>query len=118
MIKLIIEYNSVHGEVVPDGRVYKYVDDIISTFKNPNITSDIVIITGSVVIFDAFRLEIKKGKIDYKKVILRFNEKDYQPNEDGTLNYWPTGLCDIYDKIIDELVFGDSMMMDKKRIIN
>ena len=104
METLVIEYDPFNGEVVPDGMVHEYVDDIISANSD-----DTEVIVGSVVLFDAFRLAIKKKKIDNRKVKLRFNEEEYQPDENGKLNYWPPGLCYIYDEILDGLIIEGLM---------
>jgi len=104
MSRLVLDYDPIRGEATPDGRIHRYVTDIISTSQNPNITSDIIIIIGSVVIFDAFRVAIKEKRLNYKDVTVRFEGKDYEFNSDGTISNWPPGLCYIYDDILDRLL--------------
>ena len=112
MIRLVIEYDSINGEVVPDGKVYSHVNDIISTSKNENISSPIIIMVGSVVLFDAFRVAVKEKRIDNRDVIIHFKEKDYELDTEGKISNWPEGLCDIYDEILDKLISNELMPRD------
>lgn len=99
--KLVIEYDSMLGDVMPDGKVQKYVDDTIIMLGN---AEQINLKVGSVVLFDAFRVAIHDERIDYRDVTVHFGEKDYKLDKNARMNNWPVGLCDVYDDILDKLV--------------
>jgi hypothetical protein len=105
MGKLIIEYDPILGDVMPDGKVQQYIDDTIVLLRNTEHSAlEVKAVVGSVVLFDAFRVAIHEEKIDHKDVTIRFQEKDYKLDKNARMTYWPEGLCDVYDDILDRLV--------------
>lgn len=103
MIKLIIEYDPINGHVLPDGKIEQYVNNIVS-YVAPDNTSLIENLIGSVVMLDAFRVAVKENKINHKEIVIRFKGLDYKLDKNGSLKYWPEGLADTYDKILDRLL--------------
>lgn len=101
MGNLVIEYDSMLGDVMPDGKVQKYIDDTVIMLGN---AEQINLKVGSVVLFDAFRVAIREKKLDYKTVTVYFNGKTYELDTEGKISNWPAGMCDVYDDILDKLV--------------
>lgn len=104
MSKIVLEYDPIKGKVVPDGRVHRYVNDIIFTSQNPNVTSNAVIVIGSVIIIDAFRVTVKEKILNNEDVIIRFEGKDYELDTRGKMSNWPAELYYVYDDILDRLL--------------
>lgn len=101
MGNLVIEYDSMLGDVMPDGKVQKYVDDTIIMLGN---AEQINLKVGSVVLFDAFRVAVCEKKLSRENVTIRFDGKDYELDTGGKISNWPVGLCEVYDDILDRLV--------------
>lgn len=101
MGNLVIKYDPMLGDVMPDGKVQKYVDDTIIMLGNEE---QIDLNVGSVVLFDAFRVAIHEKKIDYRSVTTHFQGKDYNFDINARISNWPVGLCDVYDDILERLV--------------
>lgn len=99
---LIIEYDSIDGEVVPDGHVRGWADDLAEGHKGSK--NSIHIVVGSVLMIDATRLLVAEKKLDHREVIYRFGNFDQNPDKNGMLCTWPKGFCDIYDDILEELL--------------
>lgn len=104
MSRFIIEYDSMIGDIVPDGKVQKYVDDMVLMVHNENLSSPIIIIVGSVVLLDALRVAIKEKRLDRNTTTIHFEGKDYKVDKNARMTHWPVGLCDVYDDILDRLV--------------
>jgi len=102
--RIVIEYDPIEGEVRPDGKVWEYITEIIRLSKNEYLTSPIVLVIGSTIILDAFRVAIKEERLYYKDVIIRFRRKNIVIDKDGKINSWPEGLCVVYDDILDRLL--------------
>jgi len=91
--RFIIEYNPDIGDVIPDGKIYEYVDKIISTNQE-------YVNVGSTVLFDAFRLAVRECKIDNRIVIVKYDGKEYELDEFGKVLNCPISLYKVYDKMI------------------
>lgn len=99
---LVIEYDSVNGEVVPDGCVWEWADRLVETHEE---FGDLTVVVGSVVMIDATRLLIAKEKLNHEEVVYRFgNFDDQNPDKNGMLRVWPKGFCDFYDDMLEELI--------------
>lgn len=102
---LIIEYDSVIGEIVPDGHVRDWAESIAESYAMCKEPKDLLHTTvSSVLMVDAIRLLIMKGEINHKEVVFRFEGHDLEVDKNGMLRVWPKGFCDIYDNILEELL--------------
>lgn len=100
---LVIEYDSINGEVVPDGCVREWADKLVETYKGRVV--DMTVVIGSVVMIGATRLLVAKKKLNHEEVVYRFgNFGDQSPDKNGMLRTWPEGFCDFYDDILEELI--------------
>ena len=100
---LIIEYDPINGEVVPDGLVRDWADTLVKQYEEV-ITMTVVI--GSVVMLDMTRVLIMRKKLDHKKVTYRFGHFDQTPDKYGSPRILPEGFGDIYNDILGELLWG------------
>lgn len=98
---LIIEYDSVNGEVVPDGHVREWADGLVKEYKE---LGDLTVIVGSVLMIDMTRLLVAKKKLDREEVVYRFGDLDQSPDKNGMLRVWPKGFCDFYNDILGGLI--------------
>jgi len=97
---LIVEYDPIKGKVVPDGEVRKWADNVIEMHeRNKGLHTT----AGSVIMIDAIRVLVMKGKLAGEKIIFRFEGKDLEV-ERGYLKHWPKGFCDTYDEILEDLL--------------
>lgn len=101
MNKITIEYDPIKGDVMPDGKVHKYIDDTTAMAKN---AEHIKLVIGSVLLFDAFRVAVKEGRIDHRNITIHFDKRSYNLDTNGKMAFWPIGLCDVYDDILDRLM--------------
>ena len=56
------------------------------------------------ILITAIRLEIAKGKIDWRKIQFKFDDKVFQANEYGSIQDWPKGFCDIETDLCEQIL--------------
>lgn len=98
---LIIEYDSINGEVVPDGCVQEWANKLIEKYGE---SGDLTVVVGSVLMIDATRLLVAKGKLNREEVVYRFGDLNQSPDKSGMLRVWPKGFCDFYTDILGGLI--------------
>lgn len=109
---LIIEYDPINGEIVPDGKVREWADDLVKEheeWKEEDYVDDMVVVIGSVVMLDMTRALIVKKRLDHKEVTYSYYDLKQTPDKFGSLRQWPKGFCDTYDNILEELIGWDLM---------
>lgn len=101
---LIIEYDSVNGEVVSDGKVREWADRLVKVYKDRKSARNLTVIVGSVLMVDMTRLLVMKGKLNHEEIVYRFRDLDQSPDKYGTLRTWPKGFCDLHNDILTDLI--------------
>lgn len=101
---LIIEYDPINGEVVPDGKIREWADDLVKEYEE---LLTMTVVVGSLIMVDMTRVLIMKEKLDHKDVIYRFGGFDQSPDKRGNLRQWVEGFGDIYSDILAELIGWD-----------
>lgn len=98
---LIIEYDAVKGKVIPDGLVENWANEILKNYKK---FEDVSISVGSVLMIDATRLLVMRGKIDHKEMLYKFKKQFIKIDKYATLSSCPTGFCDAHLNILFKLI--------------
>ena len=98
MIKLI--YDAHNGMTLPDGKIKEWVHKYID--ENQNI--DVTLTIGQGFILNEFRLAVKQNKLDHNKITIHFGRWTIRVDKYGTLEYWPKGLDDYYDTLLNDMV--------------
>src|SRR5579864_3502993 len=104
MKKVILIYDPIKGESVPDGLCEFHAITLIKNGGEFRFSSG--------PFFDAFRLQVKKGLIKPEECEVWFqNDAKHekvliQMNAHGRCNTWPKGFCDYQEKFLSELLFN------------
>jgi len=83
---LTVRYDPDTGTVVVDNRVLGYVNDIINSHKA--LPTDVTVTVGSLLLVDAFRLQVSLGNIAAKDIILQFQDKSFLIESDGMTSFY------------------------------
>ena len=97
-MKLIVVYDPIYGETVPDEKISSYVKDRIVIAEKYSPTLEIIV--GSSLIIEEIRALIAEKTISNKDVTFIFKGEEIHSGTDGSLEYWPIGFCDIYSNIL------------------
>jgi hypothetical protein len=111
MANLIVTYDPIYGQTVPDGSAEEWVQKNIiwpTTLSNQETDGTVNVTVGSFLLIDFVRLAMHRKKL-WEPVQFAFKNKNgmyhfLTPNSDGRLEDWPEGFCDTYDKVLDELL--------------
>jgi hypothetical protein len=111
MANLIVTYDPIYGQTVPDGSAEEWVQRNIifpTTQSNQETDGTFTVTVGSFLLIDLVRLAMHRKKL-WEPVQFTFKNKNgmYQfltPDSDGRLTEWPTGFCDTYDTVLNELL--------------
>lgn len=86
---LYITYDPEFGEVVPDGRVLNWANEL-EKHVDKSYPNDVKVSVGSEVMLDVIRLWMVRGLFDYRNTYLIFDGKTVEFNEYGNLEKFPT----------------------------
>ena len=99
---LVVVYDPVNGESVPDGKIYAWVKEKIVLAETQ--TSSMTLTVSSSLIIEEIRALIAEDAISNNDITFIFRGEEIHPEIDGGLAYWPGGFCDIYDNILERLL--------------
>jgi predicted ATPase len=102
-MRLIINYDPVNGEAVPDGKIFSYVKDLVVIAEARIVPMEVTV--GSSTIIEEIRALILEGVLSHKDILFKFERKELRVDKYGNLNSWPKGFCDTYENILERLVF-------------
>jgi len=94
---IILKYDPYTGIVMPEGRVSQYVKETLAEYHNDdnNINNQYAITFGQSLILTYFRIAVKEDRLDSSDIIITMKDGVNIPiNPDGSISYWPDGLCD------------------------
>lgn len=97
---LTIIFDSLEGEVVPDGRVKDRVDRLISEYKMGQIYQ---VCIGSNLIMDYVRLAVKQKRISHNEIRVISNGVHYDLDESGQFYDWPPEM-EVWDDVLNKLI--------------
>lgn len=104
MSKIYLKYDPQNGITMPDGQIYKYVEEIATTYTNRGFCQEIAY--GSEIILDVFRVYVQRGMIKHDDIFIveDFNdpvEKHVTFNEKAQPKKFPSGFhCDVLAELI------------------
>lgn len=98
---IILEYHP-DGICVPDVKAMETAQSFVQRANDSNAIHEVKF--SQTMIFDAFRVLIKRGVVNASDVGFKFQDKMMYPNSDGQLNAWPRGFCDLTEDYLMELM--------------
>lgn len=98
---LVLEYHP-DGVCVADVKTMEIAESFVQRANDPNAIHEVRF--SQAMIFDAFRVLIKRGVVNASDVGFKFQDKMMYPNSYGQLNDWPRGFCDHTEDYLLELM--------------
>ena len=95
--KLVVEYG-LNGYVCSD---YELEKDVKRWINSEDLS---YILVSNESIIQQFRVEVAEGNIHHEDIGFQFDNELILIDENGHLDEWPKGFCDIYDKQLDILL--------------
>ena len=102
MSKLIIEYDPINGQCIPDGKIKEWIEDKVSL--SSELKSELIVITSSSLVIEEVRALIGEHVLSNKNIAFKFKGEMLYPDRSGMLDYWPKGFCDIFENILEKLM--------------
>ena len=87
-----------------DSHVNNFVKNWITYYKNVIPNEDITVDVGQQTIITEFRIAVKQNLIDANHIKFKFEDQLITIHDNGRLEDWPIGFCDILDKQLDILL--------------
>jgi predicted ATPase len=86
----------------------EWVDHLVE-FGAADGSKDIHVASNSMVVFNAFRVAIKQGRLNPEDFVIKYYDLYATTctcivSKDGKLNVWPEGFFDMLDKQLDMLL--------------
>lgn len=96
---IILEYDSMEGLVLPEGKICEFVNQYISD----NHDKDTHLVYSQELILDYFRLAVANSELDYNNVLVQYQDKIMTIDSNGRLDRWPmpTYCCDVLSELFD-----------------
>lgn len=101
-MKLIINYDPIDGETVPDGKVFSYVKELAVIAETRAVPMEVTI--GSFMVIEEVRALIFEGALSHEDIMFKFEGREIRIDKFGTPAYWPAGFCDAYGKILRRMI--------------
>jgi len=89
---ITVTYDPQNGQVVPDGEIAKFVDDMLSCKR-----ADLELTVGSGTMVNEFRLRVARAELSHRHIQFVFNGEVLIMNEFGRMAVWPKGFADYQD---------------------
>lgn len=96
MIKTVIEYDPFYGCKFSDGELLEKALELY------NLSDHILVCQETMI--QAYRVLVKRCKIDHNSIVFRFKGRDLSVNKDGWLEEFPKGFCDTMENLMLELI--------------
>lgn len=103
-MKLIINYDPINGEAVPDRKVYSYVKELFVVAEARSEPMQVTI--GSCIIIEEVRALISEGALSHEDIVFKFEGKELLCDKFGFLAHWPiwpVGFGDAYCNILKRI---------------
>ncbi|NIA10712.1 MAG: hypothetical protein GWP10_13540 [Nitrospiraceae bacterium] len=101
-MELIIEYDPINGESVPDGEIKEWLKNKIDLASE--LESELNVVTSTSLIIEEARAMIHEHTLSSKDIVFKYKGEMLYSDEFGKLDYWPAGFCDTFEKILDRLI--------------
>jgi hypothetical protein len=98
---IILEYHP-DGICVPDVKAMETAQSFVEKANDSNAIHEVKF--SQTMIFDAFRVLIKRGVVQASDVGFKFQDKMMYPDSGARLNAWPRGFCDLTEDYLLELM--------------
>lgn len=106
---LIINYDPEFGYTVPDDRILQEVEDTIRGYENLKGEYNRIVTYGNELVLSAFRLAVKKKRINPEELSFVIQGTTYYCDDDGRYRGYIPGLCMI-DHILSGLCGWDNQI--------
>lgn len=91
-MKLKVTYDPIHGDVIQDGTITSYIDDVIFIMESSPVHYEIRV-SNELIIFN-FQLAIKEKRILSDDIGFYFNGEQVKHTSNGVFIDSPVGFCD------------------------
>jgi hypothetical protein len=98
---LVLEYHP-DGVCVADAKTMEIAESFVQRANQLNVMHEVRF--SQAMIFDAFRVLIKRGVVDHSLVQFKFKDNLMYCNKDGQMNDWPRGFCDYTEDYLLEIL--------------
>ena len=102
---ITIIYDARNGIAIPDGQISDVVDSIVESGR---MGRDETHMFSTSIVIDALRLAVKEKRINHDQIVFSFNNQTIRVDPFGNLEQWPEGFCDLWTKILIELIDWDA----------
>jgi hypothetical protein len=95
---ITLEYDSMAGLALPEGKICDFVDQFIAD----NAGKDVKLVYGQELILHYFRLAVVNGKLDHNDIVVQYLDKILTVNSYANLSSWPMPdyFCDVLNQLL------------------
>lgn len=93
--------------LVMDGQVEHFVEEMIEYYKRgapDGSNANMILPVGQELVITAFRVAVKNKQLVPGDICVIFKGHFLPIDENGRFNHWPDGFCDVFDKLLDQLL--------------
>lgn len=102
------------GKAISDFDISDFIKYVMDCLNDP-IIKDMTFKISTTPPFEAIRLAIVEGKIDFNKIQFLFQGKIITINKYGAIMDWPNGFCDISGITSEKILRGAMNMRNFER---